>query len=36
MPVLILCYCGYVGLYLLAVAARLRRYRYERAVPDGG
>jgi hypothetical protein len=27
-PVLILCYCGYVGLYLLAVAARLRCYRY--------
>ena len=27
-PVLVACYCGYVGLYLLAVAARLRGYRY--------
>lgn len=29
-PGLILCYCGYIGLYLMAVAARLRRYRYEK------
>ena len=27
-PVLIGAYCGYIGLYLLAVAVRLQRYRY--------
>jgi hypothetical protein len=29
-PMLVVCYCGYVALYLLSVAARLGRYRYEK------
>lgn len=33
-PVLIVCYCGYIGLYLLAVVARLRGYRYGGVLGD--